>query len=151
MIVEHIGLNVSDFDRSFEFYTKVLGFKVLRKSEKKAYLYLGTDMIELKESLSPSTFVKPTTPEGWREYMYGTVKIGHIGLRVNDMDKAICRIRDLGGEVVIPPYRFEPEANCDDVPDDDKLRRATGPVGKPYWMIAIISDPDGIIFELLER
>lgn len=150
MIVEHIGINVSDMERSYRFYTQVLGFKTLRKSEKKAYLYLGSDMVELKESDAPSTFVKPATPEAWRAYMYGTVKIGHIGLRVDDMEQAIRRISEQGGDVVIPPYKFEPEAHGDDVPDDDKLRRAARPMGKP-WIIAVVADPDGILFELIER
>ena len=151
MIIEHIGINVSDFDRSYKFYTNVLGFKTLRKSQRKAYLYLGSDMIELKQSTSPNTFVAPDTPEGWRKQMYETVKIGHIGLRVDDIDAALRQIESRGGEIVIPPYRFEPEAAADDAPDDDKLRRAATPTNKPYWMIAVIADPDGILFELLER
>jgi len=151
MIIEHIGINVSDFERSLEFYTTVLGFKTLRTSKGKAYLYLGSDMIELKESPSPDARVAPDTPEGWRKRMYDPVRIGHIGLRVDDLDATVQRIEHHGGEVVIPPYRFEPEASAADVPDDEKLRRAAGPVNKPYWRIAVISDPDGILFELIER
>ena len=33
----------------------------------------------------------------------------------------------------------------------EKLRRAAQPIGKPYWRMADVSDPDGVILELLER
>lgn len=151
MIVEHIGLNVSDMERSLNFYMNVLGFKILRQSDKKAYLYSGDDMLELKESPVPADFKRPTTKEDWRAWMYNPVGIGHIGIRVDDMEETVKRISEHGGDVVIPPYKFEPEARCENVPNSDKLRRAANPIGKPYWKIAVVADPDGIMFELLER
>jgi len=151
MIVEHIGINVSDMEKSLDFYMNVFGFKILRQSPKKAYLYLGDDMLELKESPVSSDLPKPTCKEEWRKLMYDPVRIGHIGMRVDDMEEAVRRVNESGGEIVISPYKFEPEARCENVPDSDKLRRAANPIGKPYWMIAVVSDPDGILYELLER
>lgn len=151
MILEHIGLNVSDFEQSFDFYTRVLGFSVLRKSPGKAYIYLGNDMLELKQSPEPTSFDWPASPQEWRRHMYGPVGIGHLGLRVDDMEETIRQIRERGGEIVTPPYTFTPEATADDLPDDDKLRRAAAPSDKPSWQIAVVADPDGIMIELIER
>jgi len=33
----------------------------------------------------------------------------------------------------------------------EKLRRAARPIGKPSWRIADVSDPDGVMLEILER
>ena len=38
MILEHVGLAVSDLERSVKFYTEVLGFNLLRKATTNAYL-----------------------------------------------------------------------------------------------------------------
>jgi catechol 2,3-dioxygenase-like lactoylglutathione lyase family enzyme len=151
MIIEHIGLNVSDFERSFDFYTNVLGFSLLRKSAEKAYIYLGNDMLELKQSPACEPFEWPDTPAAWRRHMYDPVGIGHIGFRVDDLDAMVQQIRSRGGDVVTPPYSFMPEATADDLPDDDKLRRAAAPGDKPDWKIAVVADPDGIMLEFIER
>lgn len=39
----HVGLNVTDLDRSTAFYTKVLGLQVVARDDKHGSVFLGTD------------------------------------------------------------------------------------------------------------
>lgn len=152
MIFEHIAITVSDLDSSINFYTKAFNFSILRKTTKKAYLFLDNDLLELMQSISPCKIEKPQTVEGWGNKMHAPIGLSHIGFRVDNLDEAIERIRNLGGTLVIPPYKFKPKIDYTVDLKEDKLRRATKPPeGRCWWRIAVFSDPDGILLELLER
>ncbi len=151
MILEHVGLTVSDLEKSIDFYTQVFGFKVLRKTTINTYLYLDNELLELMQSEAPIKVETSKTPEEWIKLMKGPVGLNHIGFRVDDMDAAIERIIRLGGELVVPPMEFEPEIQYVTEPAEDKLRRAAKPTNKPSWRIAMFSDLDGIMLEILER
>ena len=151
MILEHIGITVSDLDESIRFYTEVFGFGVLRKTTSNAYLHLDDQLLELMQSEAPSEETTPHTPDGWGELVRSSVGFVHIGFRVDDMDEAIESIERLGGQLIVPPYDFEPQIEYAAEPEDEKLRRASRPIGRKYWRIAMFSDPDGVMLELLER
>jgi lactoylglutathione lyase len=151
MIFEHVSITVSDLERSIDFYTKVLGFSLLRRTPIHAYLYLNSDLLELMQSDAPIIVDRPKKSGDWIKKMTGPVGLNHIGFRVDDIDEAVGGIRGLGGEVVVQPYRFEPDIVYVAEPTNDKLRRAAKPKDKPYWRIAMVSDPDGVIIEILER
>jgi catechol 2,3-dioxygenase-like lactoylglutathione lyase family enzyme len=152
MIVEHVGVSVSDLDRSVEFYAKVLGFRVMRRTATSAYLHLGNDLLELMQSGYPVKVERPSTPEDWSKRMHDDLGLSHIGFRVENLDETLKAIKDLGGRVVIPPYNFEPKIQYTTDQVEDKLRRvAKPPQGRLYWRIAVFSDPDGTLLELVER
>lgn len=151
MILEHIGMTVSDLERSIRFYTKVFGFTLLRKTTTNAYLYLDDQLLELMQCRAPTRATTPDSPEAWTEYMCAAPAVIHIGFRVDNMDEAVRKIEELGGKLVVPPYRFEPQIEHVVEATVDKLRRAAKPIGKPYWRLAVFADPDGIILELVER
>lgn len=151
MIFEHVGLTVTDLEKSIDFYTRVFGFKVLRKTTVNAYLHLDNDLLELMQSEAPGEVEAPRTPDEWIELMKGPVGLNHIGFRVDDMDAAVDRIIELGGELAVPPMEFEPAIEYVSEPGDDKLRRAARPTTKQCWRIATFRDPDGIVLELVER
>ena len=151
MILEHIGVTANDLEESIRFYTGVFGFSVLRKTTCNAYLYLDDQLLELMQSSAPTEVNTPQTPEGWDERMWSSVGLVHIGFRVDDMEEAILKIEKLGGQLIVPPYEFEPKIEYVAQSTTDKLRRASQPVGKAYWRIAMFADPDGVILELLER
>lgn len=151
MILEHAGITVSDLERSISFYTRVFGFEILRKTTKNVYLHRENELLELMQSFSPTEVQKPQTPEAWDAYMFGQVGVVHLGFRVDDMDMALQEIVEQGGILARPPIDYTMEIKYVAEPTDDKLRRAAKPVGKPYWRIALISDPDGTILEILER
>jgi catechol 2,3-dioxygenase-like lactoylglutathione lyase family enzyme len=83
--------------------------------------------------------------------MYCKVGVTHLGFCVDDLDEAVEAMKRLGCELITPPFGFEPHIEYAAEPSQEKLRRATRPVGKTYWKLAMLSDPDGIILELLER
>jgi len=151
MILEHIGLTVSDLDRSVSFYTQVLGFQILRRTRTNAYLHLDDQLLELTQCRVPVEVSCPETPDDCEGRLYAEVGITHLGFRVDDLDQAVHKIENLGGRLITPPYEFEPQIEYVVEPADEKLRRAAKPVGRTHWRIAMFADPDGIILELLER
>ena len=151
MILEHVGITISDLEKSIRFYTAVFGFSVLRKGTTNAYLYQDNELLELMQGDPSTATPRPRTPEAWQEYMHSAVGAIHLGFRVDDMDEAIQEIVALGGELVAPPIEYTPAIEYVAEAVDDKLRRAAKPIEKPYWRIAKFCDPDGVMLEILER
>ena len=119
-------LRVGDLQRSIDFYTRVLGMKLLRT----------TDRPEQKYSLA---FVgygsNPEQAEIELTYNYGVDKYelgtayGHIALGVPDAYAACEKIRAAGGAITREP----------------------GPVKGGSTVIAFVTDPDGYKIELIQR
>lgn len=151
MILEHIGLTVSDLNRSIEFYRQVLGFSLLRKTTTNAYLYLDDQLLELTQCRAPADVQLPHADPAWTERMYCKVGVTHLGFRVDDIDQAVEGMTTLGCKLIAPAHEFQPQIECLVDTAEEKLRRAARPVGKSHWRMAVLSDPDGIILELLER
>jgi len=151
MILEHIGLAVSDLDRSIDFYTQVLGFNLLRKTTSNAYLHLQDQLLELTPCSVRAPMPTLRKPGESEARLHGEIGITHLGFRVDDIEEAVQRIKHLGGVLITPPYEFEPQIEYVVETSDEKLRRAARPVGRSHWKIAMFADPDGIILELLER
>ena len=139
MILEHIGMTVKNRDESLEFYTKIMGFKVLRKYEtdkqRVAYLYLNDQLLELNELFSKDE----------------SIGLSHLGFRVENMNEAMDELKKHGCELVNGPLKFQPKIYATAKVTGEKLLRALKPTKKPYWMISMFSDPNGVIIELLER
>jgi catechol 2,3-dioxygenase-like lactoylglutathione lyase family enzyme len=148
LVFEHVGLVVSDLNRSLEFYMQVIGFSVLRRTDVNAYLYLGTELLELIQAVDPAVAPVPTGQYPHRLNGPGNM---HLGFRVPDMVEALSRLELLGGELISPPRRWEQNIEFAADVDDDKLKRAARPIGNSYWTIAVLRDPDGAMLELVER
>jgi len=151
MILEHIGLTVSDLNRSIDFYTQVLGFNLLRKTATNAYLHLDDQLLELTPCSERTPTPNLHSPDECEARLHCEIGITHLGFRVDDIEVAVQKIEHLGGELITPPYEFEPQIEYVAETDDEKLSRAARPVGRSHWKIAMFADPDGIILELLER
>jgi glyoxylase I family protein len=148
LVFEHVGLVVSDLNRSLEFYMQVIGFSVLRRTDVNAYLYLGTELLELIQAVDPAVAPVPTGQYPHRLNGSGSM---HLGFRVPDMVEALARLELLGGELISPPRRWEQTIEFAADVDDDKLKRAARPSGNSHWTIAVLRDPDGAMLELVER
>jgi lactoylglutathione lyase len=126
MRILHTMLRVGNLQRSIDFYTQVLGMRLLRTSENTAYQYtlafLGYgDHPERAE-------LELTYNWGVESYEMGTA-FGHIALAVQDVYAACDRIRAVGGNVT----------------------REAGPVKGGTTVIAFVTDPDGYKIELIEH
>lgn len=120
----HTMLRVGDLDRSIHFYTKVLGMKLLRKSENKDYKYTLAFIGYGDES--ESTAIELTYNWDTSEYDHGNA-YGHIAISADDIYATCEEIRSAGGEIIREP----------------------GPVKGGTTEIAFVRDPDGYSIELI--
>ncbi|EFU9497661.1 lactoylglutathione lyase [Escherichia coli] len=122
----HTMLRVGDLQRSIDFYTNVLGMKLLRTSENPEYKYSLAFV-----GYGPETeeaVIELTYNWGVDKYELGTA-YGHIALSVDNAAGACEKIRQNGGNVT----------------------REAGPVKGGTTVIAFVEDPDGYKIELIEE
>ena len=119
-------LRVGDLQRSIDFYTRVLGMRLLRTTKRAqqgytlAFVGYGSNPEHAELEL--------TYNHGVDRYELGTA-YGHIAIAVADAPAACERIRAGGGQVT----------------------REAGPVQGGDTVIAFVTDPDGYKIELIER
>ena len=122
----HTMLRVGDLQRSIDFYTNVLGMKLLRTSENPEYKYSLAFV-----GYGPETdeaVIELTYNWGVDSYELGTA-YGHIALGVPDAYAACEKIKAAGGNVT----------------------REAGPVKGGSTVIAFVTDPDGYKIELIQE
>ena len=96
MRILHTMLRVGDLQRSIDFYTKVMGMKLLRTSENPEYKYTlafvgygnNPDHAELELTYN----------YGMDHYELGTA-YGHIAIAVEDAAQACAKVHATGGNV----------------------------------------------------
>jgi len=122
----HTMLRVGDLQRSIDFYTKVLGMQLLRRSENPEYKY--SLAFVGYEGNPAQAEIELTYNHGTSSYDLGTA-YGHIALGVPDTYAAVDKIKAAGGNVT----------------------RDAGPVKGGTTVIAFVTDPDGYKIELIQR
>ena len=122
----HTMLRVGDLQRSLDFYTRVLGMKLLRQSENTEYKYSLAFVGYTDES--DGAVIELTYNWGVESYDHGNA-YGHIALGVDDVAATCESIRQSGGNVT----------------------REAGPVKGGSTVIAFVEDPDGYKIELIEN
>jgi len=126
MRILHTMLRVGDLQRSIDFYTKVLGMKLLRTSENPEYKY---SLAFLGYGSNPEhAELELTYNWGVDKYDMGSA-YGHIAISAEDIYKTCDQVRAAGGNITREP----------------------GPVKGGTTVIAFITDPDGYKVELIER
>jgi lactoylglutathione lyase len=117
-------LRVGDLDRSIQFYTEILGMRLLRQREYPggqftlAFLGYGDE--------SDHTVIELTYNWGVDHYEIGT-GYGHIAIEVDDVYRATADVKERGG----------------------KILREAGPMNAGSTIISFIEDPDGYPIELI--
>jgi lactoylglutathione lyase len=125
MRILHTMLRVGDLQRSIDFYTNVLGMKVLRTTDRPEQKYT---LAFVGYGSSPDhAELELTYNYGVDRYELGTA-FGHIAISVDDAYAACERIKAAGGTVT----------------------RAAGPVQGGTTVIAFVQDPDGYKIELIQ-
>ena len=119
-------LRVGNLQPSIDFYTQVLGMKLLRTSENPEYKY--TLAFVGYGSNPEHAEIELTYNWGTESYEMGTA-FGHIALSVPDVYAACEKIKAAGGHVT----------------------REAGPVKGGSTVIAFVTDPDGYKIELIQR
>ncbi|OKP05799.1 lactoylglutathione lyase [Xenorhabdus eapokensis] len=122
----HTMIRVGNMQRSIDFYTQVMGMRLLRTSENSEYKYSLAFVGYTDES--QGAVVELTYNWGVENYEMGTA-FGHIALGVDDVAATCERIKLAGGKVV----------------------REAGPVKGGTTVIAFVEDPDGYKIELIEN
>ncbi len=93
MHLEHVNLTVADLDRSIDFYTRLLGWRVRWQgttSTGRPAAHVGNDDMYL--ALFEGSGTSPT-------WDYGRVGFNHLGFVVDDLDDAKARLAELGAPV----------------------------------------------------
>jgi lactoylglutathione lyase len=126
----HTMLRVGDLRRSIDFYTQVLGMKLLRTTRRPDQNY---DLAFLGYGSNPEhAEIELTYNYGVDKYELGTA-YGHIAIGVPDVAATCGALREkaaaLGGAITREP----------------------GPVKGGTTVIAFITDPDGYKVELIQR
>ena len=121
----HTMLRVGNLDASIEFYTHVLGMKLLRRKDYPggaftlAFVGYGDE--------SDTTVLELTHNWDTGSYEVGT-GFGHLAIGVDDIHATCAAIADKGGRVVREP----------------------GPMKHGSTVIAFVEDPDGYKVELIQ-
>ena len=122
----HTMLRVGDMQRSINFYTSVMGMKLLRQSDNPSNNY---SLAFVGYGANPEQAeIELTYNYGVDHYDLGSA-YGHIAVQVPDAKAACDRIRASGG----------------------KVTREAGPVKGGTTVIAFVEDPDGYKVELIQR
>ncbi len=125
MRILHTMLRVGDLQRSIDFYTRVMGMKLLRTTDRPEQKYTLAFVGYGDEDRH--AVLELTYNYGVDKYDLGTA-FGHIAIAVPDAYKACEAIRAGGGNVTREP----------------------GPVKGGTTVIAFVTDPDGYKIELIQ-
>jgi lactoylglutathione lyase len=126
MRILHTMLRVGDLNRSVDFYTKVLGMTLLRRTDRPEYQY--TLAFVGYDDESRDAVLELTHNYGVEKYDLGN-GYGHVAIEVDDAKATCDAVRAKGGVV----------------------SREAGPVKGGTTVIAFVQDPDGYKIELIEK
>ena len=129
MVFVHTSIRTSNMDRSINFYTKLMGLRLLNRHEipqNNAEIAFLQDPDEKGSKLELTFYKKQkkfTQPD------YEDRLFDHIAFEIKNMKQTIDTMRKNKVTITDEPFKLGP----------------TGPV------IAFIEDPDGTLIELIER
>lgn len=126
MRILHTMIRVGDLQRAVDFYTGVLGMRLLRKTD-----YPGgrfTNAFVGYDDESKVAVLELTHNWDTRSYDLGN-GYGHVAIEVENAARACDEVRQRGG----------------------KVTREAGPMKHGTTVIAFVEDPDGYKIELIER
>jgi lactoylglutathione lyase len=126
MRILHTMIRVVDLQRSIDFYTQVLGMRILRKTDYPSGRF--TNAFVGYENESQAAVLELTHNWDTKSYDLGNA-FGHVALEVDDAHKACDEVRKRGG----------------------KVTREPGPMKHGTTVIAFVEDPDGYKIEFVQK
>lgn len=128
-VLVHTSIRTSDMERSVDFYTRLMGLKLLGRHEipqNKAEIAFLQDP-EGRGSMLELTFYR--NQKQFIQAEYENRVFDHMAFEVKDMEKTIDLLRREKATVTDEPFRLRPGGS----------------------LIAFIEDPDGTLIELIEK
>lgn len=125
----HTSIRTSNMDRSINFYTRLLGLKLLSRRE---IPQNNAEIAFLQDPEGKGTRLELTFYKNQTEFIqadYENRVFDHVAFDIKDMEQTISALRKEGITITDEPYRLGPD----------------GP------LIAFVEDPDGTLIELIER
>jgi lactoylglutathione lyase len=122
----HTMIRVGDLQRSIDFYTEVLGMRLLRKSDYPSGRF--TNAFVGYDDESRAAVLELTHNWDTKSYEMGS-GFGHVAVEVEDAYKACAEVKKRGG----------------------KVSREPGPMKHGTTVIAFVEDPDGYKIEFVQR
>ncbi len=126
---DHTSIRTSNVERSIDFYTRLLGLKVLSRREIKQ---TNAEIVFLQDPKGEGCTLELTFYRDQKKFTqpeYEERLFDHLGFTVADMNQAMAAMRKEKVKVTDEPFKLGP----------------SGPT------IAFIEDPDGTLIELVER
>ena len=122
----HTMIRVGDLQRSIDFYTQVLGMRLLRRADYPSGRF--TNAFVGYDDESRAAVLELTHNWDTKSYDMGS-GFGHVAVEVEDAYKACDEVRKRGG----------------------KVTREPGPMKHGATVIAFVEDPDGYKIEFVQR
>jgi len=122
----HTMIRVGDLQRSIDFYTQVLGMRLLRRSDYPSGRF--TNAFVGYDDESRAAVLELTHNWDTKSYDMGS-GFGHVAVEVDDAYKACDEVKKRGG----------------------KVSREPGPMKHGTTVIAFVEDPDGYKIEFVQR
>lgn len=101
--IQHVAMVVKDINVSATFYEEVFEFR--RIGERDGGDVVEASVVDLTDEHLVLTLIEPADKSKMREWGYATWGVNHVGIKVDDLDETIARIRDKG--VAVPDELIE--------------------------------------------
>ncbi len=125
----HASIRTSNIDRSIDFYTRLMGLKLLSRKEIK---HNNAEIAFLQDPAGKGGKLELTFYRNQKKFdqpEYADRLFDHLAFEVSDMAQTISVLQVEKVTITDEPFRFSP----------------SGP------LIAFIEDPDGTLIELIEK
>ena len=95
--IKHIGIFVKDIDATAAFYARVFGLR--RVAEVDAPPQFNQRALNVTDDAGHAiTLIQPGDVENYREWVYKTWGVNHIGFTVDDLDATLAQLKAEGVE-----------------------------------------------------
>jgi lactoylglutathione lyase len=126
---EHASIRVSNMEKSIEFYTKLLGLKVVKRME---IAQTNAELVFLQDPEAKGATLELTFYRDQKKFFqadYEERLFDHLAFTVDSMEQTLKEMRKQNVTVTDEPYRLNPAGS----------------------LLAFVEDPDGTLLELIER